>query len=340
MEQEAERQIATRNRLYVIATAAAARSDWPTAVDALTTMQEVQPAYGDTVALLEQARTRAFNAGLSGLAYLKNDNSHPGLYVRDANGHSTYLDGTDSRSVIRAVNGNTIVYDRPAGKGLPGTNAPAQFLRSRHLPTRRERPHTGAYPHRHGGQPVVHIAPRVERRRYRPAQRRRHLVVQPTLGKCQLRLRVVLLQSTRGRSPGVTRVSDRQSGKNVLAIDLARSRVAITEAVPEAESDFSGSRLYIAGANGEKMKLVQVVPGTISQASFSRDGNWLLFSTQQGSVDIQRSVYVMPLNGGRVATRHSRKLRYCKPWRGAASRWARISAPPSCPLRTPRRGWS
>src|SRR4051794_34242160 len=114
MKQESERQITTRNRLYALATEAAARSDWPTAVDALTTVQEVQPAYRDTVALLGQARTRAFNAGLSGLAYLKDDNSPPGLYVRDANGHSTYLDGTDSRSVIRAVNGNTIVYDRPS----------------------------------------------------------------------------------------------------------------------------------------------------------------------------------------------------------------------------------
>jgi hypothetical protein len=96
---------------------------------------------------------------------------------------------------------------------------------------------------------------------------------------------------------GVVRVSDLAAGKRVMAVDPSRSRVVIAEARGNARDSERVTDLYLADATGQNRQLLYVARGEVYQASFSADGLWLLYMTQQnGLPKITRTASVLRLD--------------------------------------------
>ncbi len=117
--QQAQKQVAERNRLYTEGTQAANHQDWPASLSALQAVQAIQPNYLDTAGLLAKAKQGTFNHDLVSIAYLVSDGpTAPGIYVRDGQGGPSRLDRSDKDSRIRAVSpdGKALVYDRTSNE--------------------------------------------------------------------------------------------------------------------------------------------------------------------------------------------------------------------------------
>jgi dipeptidyl aminopeptidase/acylaminoacyl peptidase len=101
--------------------------------------------------------------------------------------------------------------------------------------------------------------------------------------------------------PKLTRISDIQSGWRVVAVDPDRSRTVIAETTGDPRGDDREARIFLADADGRHAKLVQVAHGDIYQASVSRDGQWLVYVTQQNGSNITREVWVVRLSDGQAS---------------------------------------
>ncbi|HMA36408.1 MAG TPA: hypothetical protein VKY74_18270 [Chloroflexia bacterium] len=136
-------KLVERDRQYALATAAAARGDWPAVLQAVQHLRRVVPDYRDSARLARQALGPVYAAALSGTVALRTAASPPGLYSYRGGWH--WLPASDIRSQVLATctNGD-LLYDvpdpagPPAGAPLPGPgafdprNGPGRLL-GRHL---------------------------------------------------------------------------------------------------------------------------------------------------------------------------------------------------------------
>ena len=303
-EEAARKKVAERDRLYIEGLKATARRDWRSSIGSLQRLQQVQPAFRDSADLLAQAKSNVLNDGLASIVYLVDDGPSPGLYVRDEQGLSTLLPDSDRHSIVRAISpdGAAIVYDRPSNEIdylAPSWN---------HNPMLQD-------PFGQNRSDRIQVLARLDD-------------VITTLPLPQLDRDGTGIFTDKGLwwyssqpssglfgyevsywsqyLPGgadVVRVSDLANGKRVVAVDPPRSRVAITEAKGNARDSDRETYLYLAEATGQDPQLLHVVHGEVYQASFSRDGRWLLYLTQQnGATQITRAVSVLRFDTTALAT--------------------------------------
>jgi hypothetical protein len=227
------------------------------------------------------------------------DGPVPGLYLHDAKGEKVKLPGSDAQSVVRAISpdGMALVYDRP-GRENPLSDPLAQFG----LPDMSQSGRTIVLARlgQDGSAGVLTTIPI------------------PTLhpdGTGNFSQYGLWWKSPRGPSTfdgydllysrpyylapsGTVRVDTLGQDGRIVALDSPRSRIVIAESIGEARSSAKFSRIYIAGPAGENPLLLHELAGDVYQASFSRDGEWLLYVAQENGEKITRTVWVLPLLEG------------------------------------------
>ncbi len=301
-EKEARKKVAERDQLYIEGLKATVRQDWRASITALQQLQEVQPAYRDSAALLAQAKGSVLNDGLEGIVYLVDDGPSPGLYIRDRQGLSTLLPGSDRNSVVRAISpdGTAIIYDRPR-KETDYTWNHNPVLQD---PFGQPQPSPGRIPvlARLDGIMTTLPLPQLDRNGAGMFTERGlwWYSSQPSSGLFGYEVSYWSQYFPGGAD--VVRVSDLASGKRVIGVDPARARVVIAEAKGNARGSDRETYLYLAEAAGQNRQLLNVVQGEVYQASFSSDGRWLLYLSQQnGAPRITRTASVLRLDKAALA---------------------------------------
>jgi hypothetical protein len=315
-----------RDRLYAEGVEAAGRGRWNDARSALRRVREIQPAYKDSTQLLAQAEANWQRQSLAGIVYLVAGGDvdgcrgtsaardvgcrEGGLYLRDFTGETVKLPGSDAQSVVRAISadGLEVAYDRPSHENLLST--PVSGSDPVNTDTS-ERTVVLASLGRDGSAGVLMTIPI------------------PTLhpeGTGVFSQYGLWWYSPRGRStfdgyelfyarpyylaPTATvRVSTSGEGARIAALDPPRSRIVIAESIGESRSSAKRNRLFIAGPAGEDPQLLHDLAGDVYQASFSPDGQWLLYVAQENGARITRTVWALPLlEGGRGRPRQLSRI--------------------------------
>jgi hypothetical protein len=113
--------IAERDRQYAAAQYAALDNDPLRALAALQAVDRLQPGYGDTPRLLEQAMPQVYRAALDGAVALRPQARPPGLYVYqpprlEQPGGWRWLPNSDAASQVRAADETgLVIYDGTGG---------------------------------------------------------------------------------------------------------------------------------------------------------------------------------------------------------------------------------
>jgi hypothetical protein len=297
-EEEAKERVTQRDRLYYGAVGAAGRHDWGAAISALERMREIQPSYRDSDSRIAQARDGALKDGLAGIVYLVSDGREPGLYMRDGQGRSIRLPGSDKYSVVRAISeeGDAIVYDRPSVE----TDYPGEASRLNAAlqgPFVADRPARVPVLARLGESSSVITTlplPQLDYGGTGVFAEKGLWWYSPQQSTYSFDYEVFYWSQYLLASADVVRVSDLAVGRRVMAVDPLRSRVVLAEATGDPRGVGRETRLYLADAAGRDPRLLHKVEGEVYQASWSGDGRWLLYIAQQnGTNSITRTAWVL-----------------------------------------------
>lgn len=276
---DARTKIKERDRLYYKGVLAQKEWQWKAAISAYEQTLSIQPGFLDTQSRLTESRDAAVREGLADIVYLVGSGPDPGLYLRDSQGRSNLLPGSDARGTLRAFSsdGKAFVYDRPASRdsGATGRVAVLALRDDQKLLTVVPLPQldaagTGVFAENglwwHGPQAGS----------------------QPLGGNVSY----VSLYDT-GAVARVT-APELGTGRRVVAFDPPRSRVilAATGAGPGSQEE---SRLYIDDATVRSPRLLLVTPGEVARASVSESGDWLLLEIQRSTPLFERSVLLVRL---------------------------------------------
>ena len=302
---KAHQNVVERDTLYNQAVAAASHQDWDTVLSSLAAVQNIEPGYKDSVERTKYASEEAFSSGLDGLVYLVSNGPAQGLYLRDGQGHTLRLPGSDRDSIVRAISPDetAFVYDR--------TSTESDYLG----PTFK---HNSAVPDPFGHDKTdrVPVVARLD-----PSGMLSTFPL-PKLdpggqgiftgsglwwfsaepGKEIFGYETYYQPDYANPTENVIRVSDIQNGKQVVAVDPPRSHLIIAEMGENPASGNAETELYLTDASGKVMSLLRNVDGDVVQASVSDDGRRVLYISQMGSYPISRTVWAVSLEGGLEST--------------------------------------
>ncbi|HYP38999.1 MAG TPA: zinc ribbon domain-containing protein [Chloroflexia bacterium] len=332
-EEEAKEKVAHRDRFYYGAVRAAERHDWGAAISALERMREVQPSYRDSDSRMAQARDSALQEGLAGIVYLVSDGREPGLYLRDGQGRSTRLPGSDKYSVVRAISaeGDAIVYDRPSEE----TDYPGEASRPPNSvaldPFGTDRPaRVPVLARMDEGSSVITTLPlpQLDYGGTGVFAEKGLWWYSPQRSTYSFDYEVFYWSQYLPVGSEVMRVSDLAAGRRAITVDPPRSRVVLAEATGDPRGVGRQTRLYLADEMGRDLRLLHSVQGEVYQASWSGDGRWLLYIAQQyGTNSITRTAWVVEPDKSLSAGEEQSPARALKilSWRGIQMD-ARLSA--------------
>lgn len=287
---QAREQVLERDRLYYAGVLAERHEQWKAAISSFEQVLSIQPAFLDSERRLVESRAQGIRDGLADVAYLVADSGAgalSGLYVRDSRGRATLLPGSDRRSAIRAIsnNGTAFVYDRPR---LDAGYTTAPQSHEPDVPGR-----VLVLAQRTSGELVTTtLLPQLDPEGTGTFSAEGLWWSTSSPNTTSFSYEVSYVRGYDGAN--VTRVSDLQSGKRVVAFDPPGSRLVIAED-QETRGSYRRSNVYVADATGEHARLLISVEGEVQRASVSQDGRWLLFQAQQNEANIERSVWVVDL---------------------------------------------
>jgi hypothetical protein len=275
--QQAARAQATRDerdRLYAQAQAAADRADWAAVLDALPRLREIGPDYRDTPHLAAVAGAVALGMALSGTVALRAGPDPPGLYSYLGGGWRR-LPGSDIHSRVRAVcPGGDIVYDGlldGAARGANGSMIGRHILRAA----------------RDGTAAVTLALNALRFDRYECTH----------AGVWGLRYENTLPGPD---SAGWTYQAGFQAtgSSQVQVPALLDPTLAVIDVTPGGEAlvlntalDFAGEasqvQLFVAAADGSRVRLLALRPGQLGGTVVSPDGRYVLTTVNRVSDDGQ-----------------------------------------------------
>lgn len=310
----ARNRIIERDELYRKAVDAAAGEQWSTAVAALQSLELVQPGYRDSEQRLDAAQEAAFRKGLAGLVYLVSSGEKPGLYLRDGSDSPRYLPGSDRYSLLRASSedGLRLAYDVPAAAlatlPLVGDAGPASPGGARRVPILAHLSSDGPAGFQaalgldpdgsgtfvEGGGPGIWWRNSTSSRQspgevfyFGPEPGALHPVSDSGLtGTYKL-----------------VQLSDLQKGKRVVAFDAQRGRVVWVQAAAPGVNSMRGTLVFISGSAGQEPRYLMPLGGDVTRASISRDGRWLLLTSQTNNNRISQSAWIMQITSPRSYVR-------------------------------------
>jgi hypothetical protein len=96
------------------------------------------------------------------------------------------------------------------------------------------------------------------------------------------------------------RVANPFSKERVVALDPARSRLVLAEARGSARNVDRETDISLSAADGSSPRLLQTLQGDVQSAAISRDGRWLVVTTEYmpNYHTTERTVWLMPTEPG------------------------------------------
>jgi hypothetical protein len=278
-----------RDRFYTDGTGAIARKEWNEALTALSKVREIEPGFRDSDALYLQAEQGVERKAAAGIIYLVTDGPQPGLYYLDSTGTPVHLPGSDEHSVVRAVSsaGDTIslkgalIYDRPEEGGRtvalawPGEPAADGVITTIPIRARILDPEGMGIFSRDGiwwfAPPDESASPGSEILYFRSFQTDR-----------------VFCPTTCGNT-----IPLHEGSTRVAALDPSTSRILLATTSGDSGSPNFHTSLYLAGPWGNNPLLLHEPAGDVDGATFSTDGRWLLYLTEQNNEPTSRRLWVL-----------------------------------------------
>lgn len=304
-QHRAEAAAQAARRADLLAQAAQAASPG-TAWHALTEAAAIEPDYPGLADQVEGARQTLFRQGVVGTVVLQAGGAQPGLYLLTEGGPS-YLPGSDGQSRLRgrAPGGQAFLYDRALGV------APGACLVSC-TPDRRQvvlaRVGTAGPP---GTQVVGGDLPADGSATFSGDGARWWWTAEGQTWYCDPAARQI------------TDVLGTHPGWQLLALDPGQGRILL--ALP-LDSGTDRTPLFLADAAGETVRpLAPAASGTILNATFSADGAYLVYLTQQPTTPIVRTLWRVDLRDPAQAQHELEWL----PWGGIQTPvWLSAFLPP------------